>query len=98
MLLKRNNSSLEGSNTICTGDFQITMAPLKKKGEKSTYFSARVLLCRSLLFEKAYCEYRLNRTTEATKTLNSAPEMDSRMKELYAQVVSVNSGTNWEDN
>ena len=43
--------------------------------------------CSGLVFEKAYCEYRLNRTCDALKTLKSVPEMDGRMKELYAQVV-----------
>ena len=41
-----------------------------------------------LCFEKAYCEYRLNRTNEAVTTLRTPTELDNRCKELLAQVVS----------
>ncbi len=41
-----------------------------------------------LVFEKAYCEYRLNRTDEALRTLTAVKDPDARMKELLAQVVS----------
>ena len=42
-------------------------------------------------FEKAYCEYRLNRTQDALNTLRGISEQDTRTKELLAQVVSRNS-------
>ena len=42
---------------------------------------------RQLVFEKAYCEYRQNRPEEALKTIKSAEELDSRLKELLGQVV-----------
>lgn len=41
----------------------------------------------SIAFEKAYCEYRLNRTQEALSTLRKIPQPDTRAKELLAQVV-----------
>ncbi|XP_067657986.1 signal recognition particle subunit SRP72-like [Haliotis asinina] len=41
----------------------------------------------NLKFEKAYCEYRLNRTHEALTTLRSITNPDSRSKELLAQVL-----------
>ncbi|XP_050396573.1 signal recognition particle subunit SRP72 [Patella vulgata] len=38
-------------------------------------------------FEKAYCQYRLNKTNDALKTLRAVSELDYRMKELLAQVL-----------
>ncbi|GFO21232.1 signal recognition particle subunit srp72 [Plakobranchus ocellatus] len=40
-----------------------------------------------LKFEKAYCEYRLNRTKEALTTLRSITNHDTRSKELLCQVL-----------
>ena len=42
-----------------------------------------------LLFEKAYCEYRLNRLDESLKTLKSIVDPSNREKELLAQVVCI---------
>ncbi|XP_041368562.1 signal recognition particle subunit SRP72-like [Gigantopelta aegis] len=42
---------------------------------------------KSLKFEKAYSEYRLNKTNEALKTLRSIDNPDQRSKELLAQVL-----------
>jgi len=39
------------------------------------------------LFEKAYCEYRLNRTEDALATIESAEKPDYRLQELHGQVV-----------
>ena len=44
-------------------------------------------LCSSLSFEKAYCEYRLNRTEDALATIQSVAKPDSRLQELLGQVV-----------
>ncbi|KAL5017564.1 hypothetical protein ScPMuIL_007153 [Solemya velum] len=44
-------------------------------------------LSGSLRFEKAYCEYRLNRTQEACTTLKSIESPDYKAKELLAQVL-----------
>ena len=41
----------------------------------------------SLSFEKAYCEYRLNRIENALKTIESANQQTDKLKELYGQVV-----------
>ncbi|KAK6186337.1 hypothetical protein SNE40_008389 [Patella caerulea] len=38
-------------------------------------------------FEKAYCQYRLNKTNDALKTLRAVSQLDYRMKELLAQVL-----------
>ena len=53
---------------------------------------------RQLVFEKAYCEYRQNRPEEALKTIKSAEELDSRLKELLGQVVGhqLNLIIDWE--
>ena len=48
-----------------------------------------------LTFEKAYCEYRLNRTDEALRTLRGIAEPTLKEKELLAQVVS-GIGIDWE--
>ncbi|CAL9707132.1 unnamed protein product [Knipowitschia caucasica] len=40
-----------------------------------------------VLFEKAYCEYRLNRVESALKTIENAPEQTDKLKELYGQVL-----------
>lgn len=40
-----------------------------------------------VVFEKAYCEYRLNRVESALKTIEGAPEQTDKLKELYGQVV-----------
>ncbi|KAH9518925.1 Signal recognition particle core component [Bulinus truncatus] len=41
----------------------------------------------ALKFEKAYCEYRLNRTNEALNTLRSITSHTTRSKELLCQVL-----------
>lgn len=46
-----------------------------------------VLLLSDVVFEKAYCEYRLNRVESSLKTIESAPEQTDKLKELYGQVV-----------
>ena len=47
------------------------------------------ILFSDLIFERAYCEYRLNRIEDAYKTLkNLERELDEREQELLAQVVS----------
>lgn len=38
-------------------------------------------------FEKAYCEYRLNRVESALKTIEGISEQTNKLKELYGQVV-----------
>lgn len=40
-----------------------------------------------IAFEKAYCEYRLNRIENALKTIQSASQQTDKLKELYGQVV-----------
>ncbi|XP_033369759.1 signal recognition particle subunit SRP72 isoform X3 [Parus major] len=40
-----------------------------------------------IAFEKAYCEYRLNRIESALKTIQSASQQTDKLKELYGQVL-----------
>ncbi|XP_003415941.1 signal recognition particle subunit SRP72 isoform X2 [Loxodonta africana] len=47
----------------------------------------KVLANNSLSFEKAYCEYRLNRIENALKTIESANQQTDKIKELYGQVL-----------
>uniref|UniRef100_A0A8C9ADW3 Signal recognition particle subunit SRP72 n=1 Tax=Prolemur simus TaxID=1328070 RepID=A0A8C9ADW3_PROSS len=47
----------------------------------------KVLANNSLSFEKAYCEYRLNRIENALKTIESANQPTGKLKELYGQVL-----------
>jgi len=42
-----------------------------------------------VVFEKAYCEYRLNRVESALKTIEAASEQTDKLKELYGQVVKL---------
>lgn len=45
-------------------------------------------VCSDMIgFEKAYCEYRLNRVESALKTIQGIPEQTDKLKELYGQVV-----------
>lgn len=46
-------------------------------------------LISEAVFEKAYCEYRLNRVESALKTIEGAPEQTDKLKELYGQVVRI---------
>ncbi|XP_051915470.1 signal recognition particle subunit SRP72 [Hippocampus zosterae] len=45
------------------------------------------ILGSELVFEKAYCEYRLNRVESSLKTIESAPAQTDKLKELYGQVL-----------
>ncbi|XP_053735644.1 signal recognition particle subunit SRP72 [Synchiropus splendidus] len=45
------------------------------------------VLGSEVVFEKAYCEYRLNRVESSLKTIESAAEQTDKLKELYAQVL-----------
>ncbi|XP_069314535.1 signal recognition particle subunit SRP72 isoform X2 [Eulemur rufifrons] len=47
----------------------------------------KVLANNSLSFEKAYCEYRLNRIENALKTIETASQPTGKLKELYGQVL-----------
>ncbi|XP_064415499.1 signal recognition particle subunit SRP72 isoform X2 [Latimeria chalumnae] len=47
----------------------------------------KILNSDVISFEKAYCEYRLNRTENALKTIEGANQQTDRLKELYAQVL-----------
>ncbi|CAL8262053.1 unnamed protein product [Lota lota] len=40
-----------------------------------------------VVFEKAYCEYRLNRVDSALKTIEASSEQTDKLKELYGQVL-----------
>ncbi|NWI96121.1 SRP72 protein, partial [Pitta sordida] len=47
----------------------------------------KVLSSDIIAFEKAYCEYRLNRIESALKTIQSASQQTDKLKELYGQVL-----------
>ncbi|KAM6313667.1 signal recognition particle subunit SRP72 [Aegotheles albertisi] len=47
----------------------------------------KVLTSDIIAFEKAYCEYRLNRIESALKTIQSASQQTDKLKELYGQVL-----------
>uniref|UniRef100_A0A8C0ZNQ6 Signal recognition particle subunit SRP72 n=1 Tax=Castor canadensis TaxID=51338 RepID=A0A8C0ZNQ6_CASCN len=47
----------------------------------------KVLANNSLSFEKAYCEYRLNRIENALKTIEGTNQQTDKLKELYGQVL-----------
>ena len=39
------------------------------------------------MFEKCYCQYRLNQPQEALKTLNAITSLSMKLKELKAQIL-----------
>uniref|UniRef100_A0A673A7G8 Signal recognition particle subunit SRP72 n=1 Tax=Sphaeramia orbicularis TaxID=375764 RepID=A0A673A7G8_9TELE len=45
------------------------------------------VLGSEVVFEKAYCEYRLNRVESSLKTIENAPVQTDKLKELYGQVL-----------
>ncbi|KAF7236498.1 Signal recognition particle subunit SRP72 [Varanus komodoensis] len=47
----------------------------------------KVLTSDLIAFEKAYCEYRLNRIENALKTIEGASQQTDKLKELYGQVL-----------
>nr|XP_060618680.1 signal recognition particle subunit SRP72 isoform X1 [Anolis sagrei ordinatus] len=47
----------------------------------------KVLASDSIAFEKAYCEYRLNRIENAMKTIEGVSQQTNKLKELYGQVL-----------
>ncbi|KAM4708495.1 signal recognition particle subunit SRP72 [Discoglossus pictus] len=49
--------------------------------------NTKVLTSDIIAFEKAYCEYRLNRIENALKTIESAPQKTEKLKELHGQVL-----------
>lgn len=63
---------------------------IHRKTKKSS-FRDKILLNfhRDLIFERAYCEYRLNRIEDAHNTLtNVKRDLEEREQELLAQVVN----------
>lgn len=48
---------------------------------------SKVLGSEVVAFEKAYCEYRLNRVESALKTIEGVAEQSDKLKELYGQVL-----------
>uniref|UniRef100_A0A8C7EI98 Signal recognition particle subunit SRP72 n=1 Tax=Nothoprocta perdicaria TaxID=30464 RepID=A0A8C7EI98_NOTPE len=48
---------------------------------------AKALGGDGMAFEKAYCEYRLNRIESALRTIESAAQRTDQLKELYGQVL-----------
>lgn len=61
----------------------------QSKFEEALKFIEKSKLTHSLLFEKAYCEYRLNKPEASLKTIESAnlALLPSNLKELKAQVL-----------
>ncbi|KAH0628515.1 hypothetical protein JD844_009816 [Phrynosoma platyrhinos] len=47
----------------------------------------KVLTSDLIAFEKAYCEYRLNRIENALKTIEGVSQQTNKLKELYGQVL-----------
>ncbi|XP_078455184.1 signal recognition particle subunit SRP72 isoform X2 [Lampetra planeri] len=49
--------------------------------------NSKLLTADVIAFEKAYCEYRLNRIDGALKTIESASQQTNKLKELLGQVL-----------
>ncbi|XP_033757773.1 signal recognition particle subunit SRP72-like [Pecten maximus] len=65
----------------------VCLSKLDKFDEALTALHKGKAHASGLKFEKAYCEYRLNRTMEALTTLRSVEKPDNRTNELLAQVL-----------
>lgn len=65
----------------------VCLIKLDKFEDALTQINKNKDLISSVAFEKAYCEYRLNRTQEALSTLRKIPQPDTRAKELLSQVL-----------
>ncbi|KAM8962309.1 signal recognition particle subunit SRP72 [Pelodytes ibericus] len=49
--------------------------------------NTKVLTSDEIAFEKAYCEYRLNRIENALKTIEATAQKSDKLKELHGQVL-----------
>ncbi|OCU00877.1 hypothetical protein XELAEV_18006654mg [Xenopus laevis] len=49
--------------------------------------NSKVITSDVIAFEKAYCEYRLNRIETALKTIEGAPQKSEKLQELHGQVL-----------
>ncbi|XP_040273323.1 signal recognition particle subunit SRP72 [Bufo bufo] len=49
--------------------------------------NSKVLTSDVVAFEKAYCEYRLNKIETALKTIETAPQKTEKLSELHGQVL-----------
>ncbi|XP_073448108.1 signal recognition particle subunit SRP72 [Aquarana catesbeiana] len=49
--------------------------------------NTKVLTSDIIAFEKAYCEYRLNKIENALKTIENSPQKTDKLKELQGQVL-----------
>ncbi|CAF1124731.1 unnamed protein product [Adineta steineri] len=66
----------------------ICLMQLDKFDEALTTVIKNTVDTGDLIFERAYCEYRLNRIEDSYKTLkNTERELDEREQELFAQVL-----------
>ncbi|XP_045189095.2 signal recognition particle subunit SRP72-like [Mercenaria mercenaria] len=66
----------------------VCLINLEKFGDALTAINRDKSVQSAVRFEKAYCEYRLNRTQEAITTLRAGGDnLDNRCKELLAQVL-----------
>ncbi|KAG7269688.1 hypothetical protein CRUP_009750 [Coryphaenoides rupestris] len=69
-----------------SGDFSRALKALNKTLNLMNNYS-KLLGNDLVVFEKAYCEYRLNRVESALKTIEAASEQTDKLKELYGQVL-----------
>lgn len=63
------------------------MIYLNQFSEALKFLQSEPEINKTLLFEKAYCQYRLLQTDKALDTINEAKEPDLRLMELKAQVL-----------
>ncbi|CAH8460088.1 unnamed protein product [Schistosoma turkestanicum] len=65
----------------------IALIRAEKYEECLSFLKKNSALINHVIFEKAYAEYRLNRLTEAAKTLEAADVNNPKVQELKAQVL-----------
>ncbi|KAJ1525695.1 hypothetical protein ONE63_008906 [Megalurothrips usitatus] len=65
----------------------VSLIQLSKFHDAFNFITKNQKLSGELIFEKAYCQYRLNQPEEALKTVNSEPQLSVKLKELKAQIL-----------
>ncbi|XP_046384994.1 signal recognition particle subunit SRP72 [Ischnura elegans] len=65
----------------------VSLIHLSKFQDGLNFISKNTKLSSGLVFEKAYCQYRLNQPQEALKTINNVAALTLKLKELKSQIL-----------
>ncbi|XP_071447805.1 signal recognition particle subunit SRP72 [Hetaerina americana] len=65
----------------------VSLIQLSKFQEGLNFITKNTKLSSGLIFEKAYCQYRLNQPQEALKTIECVSNLTPKLKELKSQIL-----------